>query len=101
MTIRKPSVPILETRGSQVGMNKDSPQLTLELVSGPADDAIETNRRILIDVPTLAQELGVTPRFIRRLIAERRVPFLKIGKFIRFDPLEIDRWVDVCRVPRA
>ena len=53
--------------------------------------------RGLIDVPALAVELGVTQRFIRRLVAKDRVPFLKIGKFVRFDPREIDEWVDECR----
>ncbi|MCP3861170.1 MAG: helix-turn-helix domain-containing protein, partial [Phycisphaeraceae bacterium] len=42
--------------------------------------------------------LGVTDRFIRRLVAERRIPFLKIGKFIRFDPAEIEPWLDSQRV---
>jgi excisionase family DNA binding protein len=55
--------------------------------------------RHLIDVPALAKRLGVTQRFIRRLTAEDRVPFLKIGKFIRFDPQEIDRWIDEARCP--
>jgi excisionase family DNA binding protein len=51
----------------------------------------------LIAVPALAERLGVTERFIRRLVAEDRVPFLKIGKFVRFDPREIEEWVDECR----
>ncbi len=53
---------------------------------------------VLIDIVTLAARLGVTPRFIRRLIAERRILFLKIGKFIRFDPGEIDSWIDRQRI---
>jgi excisionase family DNA binding protein len=60
-----------------------------------------SGRRGLIDVPALAVELGVTQRFIRRLVAEDRVPFLKIGKFVRFDPREIDKWVDECRRPQG
>lgn len=48
----------------------------------------------LIDVAALALRLGVTERFVRRLIYERRVPFHKIGKFVRFDPNVIDQWVD-------
>ena len=54
---------------------------------------------VLLDVVALAERLGVTSRFVRRLVSERRVPFLKIGKFVRFDPREIDRWVDECRQP--
>ncbi len=36
--------------------------------------------------------------FVRRLIAERRIPFCKIGKFVRFDPYEIEEWIESQRV---
>jgi excisionase family DNA binding protein len=52
----------------------------------------------LLDVNLLARRLGVSERFIRRLVDERRVPFLKIGKFVRFDPAEIDEWIEGQRV---
>ena len=52
----------------------------------------------LLDVRGAAERLGVTDRFIRRLVEERRIPFRKIGKLVRFDPLEVDRWIDTCRV---
>lgn len=48
----------------------------------------------LMDVPALAERLGVNERHVRRLIAERRVPFIKWGHLIRFDPVEIDDWLD-------
>lgn len=53
----------------------------------------------LLNVDALAERLGVTPRFVRRLVHERRVPFLKIGKFVRFDPREIDQWINDTRRP--
>jgi excisionase family DNA binding protein len=52
----------------------------------------------LIDIAGLAERLGVSQRFVRRLIAERRVPFFKVGKFIRFDSTDIDRWIENNRV---
>ena len=52
----------------------------------------------LLDVHGAAERLGVTDRFIRRLVEERRIPFHKIGKLVRFDPVEVDRWIDTCRV---
>lgn len=55
-------------------------------------------QRGLIDVTGLAERLGVSERFVRRLIAERRVPFFKVGKFIRFDCNDIDRWIETRRV---
>jgi len=47
----------------------------------------------LWDVAALAQRLGVSERFVRRLVHERRIPFLKIGKFVRFDPDDIADWL--------
>ncbi|MFN0092264.1 MAG: helix-turn-helix domain-containing protein [Acidimicrobiales bacterium] len=46
----------------------------------------------LIDIAQAAERLGVTPRFVRRLVEERRIPFHKIGKYVRFDPADIDRF---------
>jgi len=43
----------------------------------------------LLTMNELAERLGVTPRHVRRLVTERRVPFLKVGRFIRFDPAAI------------
>ena len=53
----------------------------------------------LVDLPTLAQRLGVNHRHIRRLVAERRIPFVKWGHLLRFDPAEVDAWVDQARIP--
>ena len=50
-------------------------------------------RQNLIDIGEAAELLGVTPRFIRRLIHERRIPHHKIGKFIRFRPSDLERWI--------
>ncbi|MGB5759742.1 MAG: helix-turn-helix domain-containing protein [Acidimicrobiales bacterium] len=52
----------------------------------------------LLDVDEAAAHLSVTPRFIRRLVAQRRVPYLKVGRFIRFDVSDLDAWLDACRV---
>jgi excisionase family DNA binding protein len=48
----------------------------------------------LIDIDMVANHLGVSVRHIRRLIDERRIPFVKVGKFVRFDVDEVAKWVD-------
>lgn len=53
----------------------------------------------LVDINRAAQILGVPVRHVRRLVAERRVPFVKWGSRLHFDPLELDRWIDRHRVP--
>lgn len=57
--------------------------------------------RTLLDIDELADRLGVTERFVRRLVEERRIPFLKIGKFVRFDPDDVERWINNQRVRQA
>ncbi len=57
--------------------------------------------RRLLDIDEAATHLTVTPRFMRTLVAERRVPFLKVGKFIRFDIEDLNTWLDNCRVDVA
>jgi excisionase family DNA binding protein len=52
----------------------------------------------LLDVAGLADHLGVSERFVRRLVDQRRIPFHKIGKFVRFRPDEVSVWVARCKV---
>ncbi|MHB1536362.1 MAG: helix-turn-helix domain-containing protein [Acidimicrobiales bacterium] len=52
----------------------------------------------LLTIDQLAEQLGITVRHVRRLIAERRVPYLKVGKLVRFDPADIAVWLDHHRV---
>lgn len=54
--------------------------------------------RRLVDLPAVADHLGVTERHIRRLVAEQRVPFYKWGHLLRFDLTEIDAWLATHRV---
>jgi excisionase family DNA binding protein len=51
----------------------------------------------LLDVNGLAEHLGVEVRHIRRLVHERRVPYIKWGHLVRFDPAEINDWLQHCR----
>jgi excisionase family DNA binding protein len=55
----------------------------------------------LLDVRALAEHLGVTVRHVRRLVAERRIPFLKWGHLVRFDPDEIAEWLQHARIPEG
>ncbi len=55
--------------------------------------------RQLLDIASAAGRLGCSERFLRRLIQERRIPFIKLGGTkIRFHVSDLDRWVDGQRV---
>ena len=47
----------------------------------------------LLDVNEVADVLGVNVRHVRRLVFEHRIPYLKWGRLVRFDPREIERWL--------
>jgi excisionase family DNA binding protein len=53
----------------------------------------------LVDITTVADQLGVNVRHVRRLVLEHRIPYLKWGHLLRFDPGEIDVWIDEHRRP--
>ena len=48
----------------------------------------------MVDMETVAGWLSTSTRHIRRLVAEKRIPFVKVGHFVRFDPDDIARWVE-------
>lgn len=52
-----------------------------------------------MDIEAVAERLGVTVRHVRRLVSERRIPYLKWGHLVRFDPAEIAAWIDASRRP--
>jgi excisionase family DNA binding protein len=56
-----------------------------------------TDDRPLLDLPGVAKRLNVNQRHVRRLVAERRIPYLKWGHLLRFDPSEIEAWLDRAR----
>jgi excisionase family DNA binding protein len=63
--------------------------------------ATPTSLPNLLDIDTLAAHLGVSVRHVRRLVAERRIPFVKWGHLLRFDPIAIAAWIDEQRVEAA
>ncbi len=55
----------------------------------------------LLNVDQAADRLGTSPRFIRRLVAERRIAFTKLGKHVRIDTADLDAFVAAGRVAPA
>jgi excisionase family DNA binding protein len=51
-----------------------------------------------MDINGVAVALGVSRRHIQRLVSERRIPFFKLGRFIRFDQDTLSSWLNEQRV---
>jgi excisionase family DNA binding protein len=56
-----------------------------------------TSTEQLMDIAAVAARLGVQVRHVRRLVNERRIPFIKWGHLLRFDPNEVETWIDEAR----
>lgn len=52
----------------------------------------------LLDIHGAALYMGVTERFIRRLVEERRIPYYKVGKFVRFSEEDLDDFLTSVRI---
>jgi excisionase family DNA binding protein len=61
--------------------------------------ATSTRLPYLLDITAVAEHLGVNVRHVRRLVFENRIPYLKWGRLLRFDPDEIAAWLKVSRHP--
>jgi excisionase family DNA binding protein len=47
----------------------------------------------LLTVGEVAERLGTTVRFPRRLIAERRIRYVKVGRHVRIPESAVDEWI--------
>ena len=61
-----------------------------------ARDANSTDR--LLTVEAAADRLSTSVRFIRRLIAERRIEFVKVGRHVRITEAALAEFIDAGRV---
>lgn len=51
-----------------------------------------------LSVAEAAEYLSTSERFVRRLVAERRVPFHKVGRYVRFSAVDLDAFVQQGRI---
>ena len=52
----------------------------------------------LLTVDEAAGVLSTTPRFVRRLITERRIPFHHIGRHVRLAESDLRQFIEAGRV---
>jgi len=53
---------------------------------------------VLLTVEAAADRLSTSPRFIRPLIAERRIEFVKVGRHVRISESALTDFIDAGRV---
>lgn len=57
-----------------------------------------SRERILLNVDETAIFLGVSVWTIRRWVSQERIPFVKLGRAVRFDKEDLLALVDRCKV---
>ena len=81
--------------------------MTIRRLAAASDEPEKNNQEEqlsfpeLVDIERVAKLLGVGERYVRRMVAERRVPIVKVGHYVRFDIADIRRWVEEQRRPNA
>jgi len=53
-----------------------------------------TTSESLLDIQQLARKLGVTESWVRSQVLKKKIPFIKVGKLIRFSESDIVKWLE-------
>lgn len=57
-------------------------------------EAAVPTRVELLTLAQAAEYLGTTPNHIRSLVYGRKIPYRKLGKYLRFRPADLDAWLE-------
>jgi excisionase family DNA binding protein len=52
----------------------------------------------LLSVEQAAERLGTSARFVRRLVCERRIAYVKLGRHVRISSRDLDAFIEAGRV---
>ena len=52
----------------------------------------------LLSIEEIAKRLGIAKNTLYDWCATRKIPYIKLGKFLRFDAVEIEAWLKTKRV---
>jgi len=69
-------------------------------MSVPTSERVAPSERNdpLLTVAEAGDYLGTGERFIRRLIAQRRITYVKLGKYVRLQRSTLDAFIEAGRV---
>lgn len=60
---------------------KKSISPSTELVSG------------LIGIQEAAHYTGVSPTTLYKWVSQRKIPYIKMGRLVKFDPVKLEEWI--------
>ena len=54
---------------------------------------VNIKEKRLFSIPEVARFLGIAETTLYTMVSQHRVPFVKVGRRVLFDPVELDKWV--------
>jgi excisionase family DNA binding protein len=66
-----------------------------ELATTPSNKGA---RQRLLTIDEVAELLAVPPSHVRGLIFKKRIPYIKVGKYVRFEQGAVDAFLEAGRV---
>lgn len=70
----------------------DDPDALAALAELFAERVAPTTRMTLVDARAAARQLGVPPSWLLSEARSNRVPHVRLGKYVRFDPSDLATW---------
>ena len=75
-------------KSGEVQKNQEPPKEVQEVIENIGD------KRRYVDIKGLIEHTDFKESAIRYWIGLKKIPFIKVGKLIRFDLQKIDQWID-------
>jgi len=54
---------------------------------------VNIKEKRLFSIPEVARFLGIAETTLYTMVSQHRVPFVKVGRRVLFDPVELDKWI--------
>lgn len=71
-------------------MNQEKPEQTAAFAPNPVST--------LLTIDELAAELRVSKGTLYNWVYQRKIPYVKVGRLVRFERSAIDKYLDECRI---
>ena len=54
---------------------------------------MDNGLRRLLDIKAAAEYTGLSPHTVYAMVSQRRIPFVKVGRLVKFDVGLLDAWI--------
>jgi len=51
------------------------------------------NTRHLLTIQQAAQITGISTTTLYKWVSQRKIPYIKMGRLVKFDPLKLEEWI--------